>query len=124
MKAVIDASVVIHWLRTGDDFLMEKLDGVVSTVTVAELFSGASAQRDGRQRDNLEIILKSWVQVAPNTEIAVLVGELKYTYRLSLGDAFVVALAMDLGLPIATLDKKDFGKIKGLEFYGVDKKRG
>jgi len=116
MKAVIDASVVIHWLRTGDD-LLEPIDGVISTVTVAELFGGASAQAGGRQRDKILQVLGGWVQVKPTTESAILAGELKYKYKLSLGDAFVAALAVDQNLPLLTLDFRAFRKIKSLKLY-------
>ena len=116
MKAVIDASVVIHWLRTGDD-LLEPIAGVISTVTVAELFAGASAQAGGKQRHKILQALGGWVQVKPTTESAILAGELKYKYKLSLGDAFIAALAVDQNLPLATLDSRAFRKIKGLKLY-------
>lgn len=116
MKAIIDASVVIHWLRTGDD-LLEPIDGVISTVTIGELFGGASAQTGGRQRDKIMLALRGWKQIKPTTECAILTGELKYKYKLSLGDAFVAALALAENLPLATLDSGDFKKIKGLKIY-------
>lgn len=116
MRSIIDASVVIHWLRTGDD-LLEDVDGVISTVTIGELFVGASAQKGGKQRESILEVLKGWKQISPSLETAILAGELRYKYKLALGDAFVAALALEENLPLATLDSSDFQKIKGLKLY-------
>ena len=116
MRTIIDASVVIHWLRTGDD-LLEDVNGIISTVTIGELFVGASAQKGGKQRESILEILKGWKQISPSLETAILAGELRYKYRLALGDAFVVSLALEENLPLFTLDSGDFKKIKGLKFY-------
>jgi len=116
MRLIIDASVVIHWLRTGDD-LLEDVDGVISTVTIGELFVGDSAQKGGKQRESILEVLKGWKQISPRLETAILAGELRYKYRLALGDAFVAALALEENLPLATLDSGDFKKIKGLKLY-------
>lgn len=115
MKVVIDASVVIHWLRTGDDSLLAENDISIPTVTIAELFSGASAQTGGSQRPKIVQILKGWKQVKPSTEDAIFAGELRYKYKLSLGDAFVAALAVEQNLPLLTLDSRAFKKIPGLK---------
>lgn len=117
MKVVIDASVVIHWLRTGDDSFLSEDEVSISAVTIGELFSGASAQTGGSQRQKIIRLLKGWKQVKPATEDAILAGELRYKYKLSLGDAFVAALAVEQDLPLLTLDSRAFRKIKGLKLY-------
>ena len=116
MRSIIDASIVIHWLRTGDD-LLEDVDGVISTVTIGELFVGDSAQKGGKQRESILEVLKGWEQISPKLETAILAGELRCKYKLTLGDAFVAALALEENLPLATLDSGVFKKIKGLKFY-------
>lgn len=117
MKVVIDASVIIHWLRTGDDLLLSENDISISTVTIGELFSGASAQTGGSQRQKIVQLLKGWKQLKPATADAILAGELRYKYQLSLGDAFVAALAVTQNLPLLTLDSRAFRRIKGLKLY-------
>lgn len=92
---------------------MEEVKGV----TVAEVFSGASAQKGGKQNREWETILSGIEVRGVDIETARVVGKIKNTHRLSLGDAFVAALAVELNLPLATLDSGDFKKIKGLKLY-------
>ena len=117
MRIVLDASVVIDNFRTGRSTFGDNEELVMSSVTVAELYTGQSAQKEGRQGELLENFLFGVDILFPDLEMAKLVGKLKYKYKMSLGDAFVAALAIDQKLPLATLDKKAFGKIPGLKFY-------
>jgi len=124
MKLVLDASVVIDFLRRKDKFnslYMQALYGefefVMSGITVAEVFSGDSAQKGGKQNQEWETILSGIEVRGVDIETARFVGKIKNAYRLSLGDAFVAALALEENLPLATLDSGDFRKIKGLKLY-------
>lgn len=117
MKIVLDASVVIDFLRTGRDIVFADKNLLISVVTVAELFGGESAQARGKQRELLDKFLGGVQIMFPTLADAKLVGKLKYIYRLSLGDAFVAVLALESKSALATLDRKDFEKIKGLKFY-------
>lgn len=122
MKLVLDSSVIIDHLRTKklSTIFFEAWqwhDLVISLVTVAELYSGKSVQSPGTARDELEDILTGVDIVSPTLETAKLVGDLRARYQLSLGDAFVAALALELKISVATLDRKAFGRIKDLRFY-------
>lgn len=125
MKTVLDASVVIDYLRKKQDAVGAGLlvDGTLSLMTAAELYSGKSAQASGEQLRMLEEILSCCEVVIPDLEAAKEVGKLRSLYQLSLGDAFVTQLALATGLPLATLDKKAFSRIPGLKFYPVETKR-
>lgn len=125
MKTVLDASVVIDYLRKKQGGIGASLlvDGSLSLMTVAELYSGKSAQASGEQLRMLGEILSRCEVVIPDLEVAKEVGKLRSQYQLSLGDAFVTQLALATGLPLATLDKKAFSRIPGLKFYSVETKR-
>lgn len=124
MKVVLDADVIIDYLRrkgaqnTLYFRIAQKYEkSVMSLVTVAEVYSGKSAQVGEKQREMLEETILGTELVAPILNDAKVVGKLRSEYELSLGDAFVAALALKLKLPLATLDRKGFEKIKGLKFY-------
>ena len=97
--------------------LVEEVEPVMSSVTVAEIYAGKSAQNEGRQRSLLDKYILGVDVVFPTLKTAKLVGKLRYEYKMSLGDAFVAAFALEMKLPLASLDKRAFGKIKGLKIY-------
>lgn len=122
MRVVVDTSVIIHWLRTGEKLLGDDVEVVISIVTIGELFSGKSAQMEGRQRKILMDVLDGWEVDGADEKGAILAGELRYKHKLSLGDAFVAALALEEKLPLATLDKKAFANIPHIKFFSVETK--
>lgn len=121
MKVVIDTSVAIDYLRRGDSkktlymTLSRKEEFVMSLVTVAELYAGRSAQKEEKQKGLIEEMLRGVEVIIPSLDTAKEAGKLRAEYQLSLGDAFVAALALDLNVPLATLDVRDFKKIDGLK---------
>lgn len=131
MRLVLDASVVIDFLRRKDKFnslymkaAYEGFGFVMSGVTVAEVFAGASTQSGGRQNREWEEVLSGIEVRGVDVDMARIVGKVKFSYRLSLADSFVLALVMEQNLPLGTLDARAFQKVKGLMFYGVETKRG
>lgn len=124
MKLILDASAVIDFLRRKDKFnsvymraVYEKFEFVMSVVTVAEVFSGRSVQTGGKQNQEWETILSGVEVVGVDIETARRVGKIRNSYGLSLGDAFVAALAVEQNLPLLTLDSRAFKKIPGLKLY-------
>lgn len=122
MKYVLDASVIIDYLRTkrlDNPFfaLRPTHDFTISLITLAELYSGRSAHEGGSVQRLLEDILGGVEIVTPTQETAKHAGKLRSDYQLSLGDAFVAALALELGLPIVALDRKAFARINNLQLY-------
>lgn len=125
MKVVVDADVIIdHLRRRGTENtlynrlveLQEQL--VMSLVTVAEVYSGKSAQVGGNQREILEEMMGGIEIITPALETAKSVGKLKSEYNhLLLGDAFVAVLALELSLPLATFNVREFRKVKSLILY-------
>lgn len=128
MRLVLDADVVIDYLRRGNksvyvNIFADLYEAIVSMVTIAEIFSGQSAQKGQNQERKLMEILDGLEIKIPSLEIARFVGELRNEYKLSLGDGFVAALALELNLPLLTLNVNDFKRIKGLNFFSVETKR-
>lgn len=124
MKLVIDTSVIIDYLRTKslDSSYVKLKTGnelLISLISVAELFSGKSARKPGYRREMLDKILEGMEINIPTVDLAKKAGLLRSEYDLSLGDAFIAALAIKLNLPLATLDTRDFGRIKGLKIYKI-----
>ena len=122
MKLVLDSSLVIDHLRikklsTAFFETWKSHDFVMSLVTVAELYSGKSVQPPGPAREELEDILSGLHIVTPTVKTVKLVGDLRARYQLSLGDAFVAALALEMKLPVLTLDTKDFKQVKDITLY-------
>ncbi len=128
MKLVLDADVVIDYLRRGNQSVYVSIftdlhEVVMSMVTVAEVFSGQSAQKGQKQGQKLIKLLEGLEIKIPSVETARFVGGLRSEYKLSLGDGFVAALALELNLPLLTLNVNDFKIVKGLKFFSVDTKR-
>ncbi|MBI5613439.1 PIN domain-containing protein [Candidatus Gottesmanbacteria bacterium] len=129
MKVILDASVIIDHLRQPNKqntFLARisfESEGVISLVTVAEVYSGKKVQVPGKQQDDLRIIFAGTEIVIPEKTTAMTVGLLRARYAMSLGDAFIAALAMERDLSIATLNDKDFRKIKEVRLYEFKAKK-
>lgn len=122
MKLVFDASVIVDHLRTkklSSVFVdaWKSYDGVISLVTVAELYSGRSVQQSGKARGELEEVLSGLDIASPDLETVKLVGKLRARHQLSLGDAFAAALALELNVPIAAFDQKAFSRVDNLRLY-------
>lgn len=129
MKVILDASVIIDHLRQPNKqntFLARissESEGIISLITVAEVYSGKKVQIPGKQQDELQIILSGTEIVIPEKTTAMTVGLLRAQYALSLGDAFIAALAMERELPIATLNDKDFRKVREVRLYELKSKK-
>lgn len=128
MQVIVDASVIIDYIRRKapeSSFYIQLTDRkdqiVLSLVTVAELYSGSSAHKRGRSREILEKILTGAEISIPTLKDAVTAGKLRAEYQLSLGDAFIAELAIRKKYPLATLDRKAFGKIARLKLYSHKK---
>ncbi|MDI3476198.1 MAG: hypothetical protein PWQ79_280 [Thermococcaceae archaeon] len=115
---LIDTDVIIDVLRKVEgsrEFILElvKEGAFISTVTIAELFSGRDT-RDPIKREKLLRFLSHFEALPATTEIAVLAGELRRDYGLSLGDAMIAATSTVYGLTIATGNVKHFSRVRDL----------
>lgn len=121
-KILIDTSLLIDHLRVKNKIksryalLLEEYDPVASFIVVSELYSGKSSQIEIHRKEIKNILIGIAIEL-PDVELAKFAGDLRSKYDLSLGDAFIAALALQLNLPLATLDVRDFGRIKGLKLH-------
>lgn len=117
-RYLIDSDILITVLRTGknlkdlfkphikdEDFLL------ISTITEAELFAGASAQT-AKEQDRINELLAKFLVVPVSSEIARIAGQLKYAYKIFLDDSFIAATAIKTNSVLVTKNLKDFQKIK------------
>jgi Predicted nucleic acid-binding protein, contains PIN domain len=116
---VIDTSIIIDHFRTYQKDkktlfinLLEKYEEIYfCAISIAEIFSGKSAAKNEekiRQLFNLGEIINLTPKLMEKA------GKIRRETEISLIDAIIAASALELNLPLATLNKKDFKKIKGL----------
>jgi len=115
---LIDTSIIIDHFRTYKKDkptifvnLLEKYEEIYfCAISIAEVFSGKSAAKNEekiRQLFNLGEIINLTPKLMEKA------GKIRRETEISLIDAIIAASALELNLPLATLNKKDFKKIKG-----------
>ncbi|MEM2139533.1 PIN domain-containing protein [Nitrososphaera sp.] len=110
MKVLIDTGVFVRVLNKEKGYedslaLLEKVrakkvEGFVSLMTIAELISiyyRVGEEETLAAKANIESVIGEDRIVPITKEIAELAGKTKAGYRMSLGDAFIVATAMSIG---------------------------
>ena len=123
-KVLVDTNIIIDFLRRKDKnnssfyqvFSQEKYKPVVSLTTITELWAGKSTEK----KENLKFIeklIENCEVLLPSLKTAKLAGKilLQTNYQISFQDAQITALALENKIPILTLNKKDFEKIKGIK---------
>lgn len=119
-KYLLDTSIIIEALRLhnleAERFLHEKYAGklCVSVISVAELFSGQSAQ-DREVARYLKYLISSFELVGLDLETATLAGQLRCNFKISMPDALLAATALANNLQLITHNKKDFAKVPNLK---------
>lgn len=123
-KVVIDTNVIIDHLRIArlEKSLFEtciedpKMDPLMSTTTIQELFVGQSSLRED-QENKIRKIIHSINVIDVTPEIAELAGELMRDVKpqVQFADAQIAATAIFKKAKLLTLNKKDFKGIKGLK---------
>lgn len=125
-KILIDSDVLIDFLRGHHERIREtftaiqskRLSGMVSIVSVIELYSGEDSANE-KKRAVLEKLL-SFLDVCPITDhCARRAGTIRRNYQLSLADAIIAASAMEEKIPLYTLNTKHFRGIGGLHLFTV-----
>jgi predicted nucleic acid-binding protein len=122
---VIDSSVIVDFLRAGkkQETQFVRLAGeseenlVVSIVTHTELYSGRSVWESKKALEDLEVVLSQMTIVGIDTALSKVAGKLVARYGMSLADAVIAATTIEQKALLATLNRKHFKMIKGLELY-------
>lgn len=124
-KILIDTSVLIDHLRKSNKEksllfkIVEKYDLFISTVSIFEMYAGASDQRKTR---DIQIILGILESLPFSLEIAQKAGQLyldlkKENLILEIRDLFIGATAIIHNLPLLTFNRKHFERIKEIPLF-------
>lgn len=93
----------------------------ISFITVGELYFGAEKASWGeKKRTRLETVLRNFIVIPYDDEIARCYGRLLAERQragkpIAPNDAWIVACAVRLGIPLLTHNAKDFEGISGLD---------
>jgi len=122
-KLLIDTSVIIDFLRKKDKRkskfwrYINKYDCYISIITHFELFCGANTKL---KRAELEKLLNFLTVINFNTDISFQASNIftslkKQNKLIEFRDIFIASTAMSLKIPLATLNKKHFDRVKGIK---------
>lgn len=122
MNILIDSSLFIEHLRTfipGKStrltyFVNQNYNIYFSIISVGEIYSGKSAPSDEKEINSI-FDMSSIIDI--NYELMKSAAVIRRTTHISLIDAVIAATALELHLPIATLNVKDFKKVKGVRIF-------
>lgn len=122
-KILIDTSIIIDHLRLKNKkqtilykLFQTKHELLASIITHTESYAGKSVWEKESVRNHLKKILAG-IKILPLDEIlSKKAGEISARYNLEIVDAIIAATSIIHDLNLATLNIKDFKKIKGIKF--------
>ncbi len=119
---LLDTSVIIDFLRIGDksesifyNLISKDINLFSSILTHAELYSGRSVWEKRVAYEELGIIFEGVEIVGVTKKISMEAGKIRAKYDLDLIDSIIASTAIQLDLPLVSLNFKDFSKVEGLE---------
>lgn len=127
-KILLDTSILIDFIRRSNkrEAILTQLVRTghklyVSIITHTEIYSGKSVWEEKEAAREVEELF-SGIQVLPlEVEISKRAGEIKVGFESTIVDAIIAATAREHSLSLATLNIKDFKKIKGLRVVDISK---
>lgn len=122
MNILIDTSILIEHLRTYvhgkktilAGYVEKKYNLYFSLITVGEIYSGKSSSE---HEEEIIRLFDMSSMIGIDYELLTSAGEIRRATYISLIDAIISATAVELDIPVATLNVKDFAKVKGLQIY-------
>lgn len=124
-RLIVDTSVIIDFLRQKDKkntpfFLLANEELSISIVTHTELFGGKSVWESVKVRNAVSEVLGNLTIINLNEIISEKAGFIKaHNQSRSIIDSIIAATAIIQNLELATLNIKDFEKIKDLKVYNL-----
>lgn len=119
-KLVVDTSVIIDFLRQKDKansllYRLAEEDLSASIITHTELYAGKSVWENDEAKEILEKVLSGISLISMDKNISQKAGYIKSYANISLIDALIAATALVGNMEVATLNIKDFKKVKDLK---------
>lgn len=120
-KLLLDTSIIIDFLRRPDKenslfYRLTDEELSISIITHAELFAGKSIWEKNEVRKTVEQTLSGLQIISLTPDISKKAGYIKaHNQGVTLIDAIIAATALKHSLDLATLNLKDFEKIKDLQ---------
>lgn len=123
-KLLIDTDVIVDYLRTQSGTIIEivklqeadKAEIYISTVTILELVSGKTGDKD---IEKIKQLLETFISVPLDQRLAEFSGRQRrnLSNTLSLSDLIIGSTAVWLKAKLVTRNMKHFDQIPGLKFY-------
>jgi tRNA(fMet)-specific endonuclease VapC len=126
-NALIDTSTIIDHLRKGQKSktVLYRMSSTyrlsISTVTVFELYAGAT---DAKKKEDIDNLLTLFDILPLSVEVAKQAAEIYMDLKrrnamVEMRDIFISATAMYYHLPVVTLNTKHFERIRGIKLIDV-----
>ncbi|PZF86237.1 VapC toxin family PIN domain ribonuclease [Jiangella anatolica] len=110
---LVDTDIFIDHLRGAVELVPGKHRLHYSVVTRAELFAGTSAT------DAVSLLLSPFREVLVTREVAERAGRIRRECGIRLPDALIAATALEQGLSVATRNRGDFEKVRGVRIRAL-----
>ncbi len=114
MQILLDTSIIIQSLRLQYQLSADH-EYFASDITLAELYAGKSIWESAKKKAILDEVVANLQCLPTSLQICQLAGQISATQRLGLPDALIAATAIKHKLPLATLNTKDFQRVKQLQ---------
>ena len=121
---LVDTSIIIDFLRQNGDhkktllYLAESQHELYASIlTHAESYAGKSVWEKKSAKEKLEKVFSNIKILYLDEDLSQKAGEISAQYKLEIVDAIIAATAMHHKLHLATLNIKDFKKIKGIMLF-------
>lgn len=125
---LLDSSVIVDFLRVEnkETTLFKKLVETVNNLYISilghtELFAGKSIWENPGAREDLENLLSEIEILNIDEDLSKAAGEIRARYNIHIVDAIIAATAIKHKLKLATLNVKDFDKIRGVKIFDISK---
>jgi tRNA(fMet)-specific endonuclease VapC len=118
-----DTNILIEFYKNNDPVVQElhqigQDQLAISAITQAELYFGALNKSElAKIKQHLSLLRLFSIDVPISSAFLGLMEAYSLSHRLSLPDALIAATGLVHGLPLYTLNVKDFQFITGLEIY-------
>ena len=123
-KILVDTSIIIDYLRQKDKSkaVFVRLEQyrntlLASIITHTECFSGKSIWEKKEAMEALKLLFFDIKILSLNEKASEEAGRIRAQYGRNISDAIIAATAIYHKLELATLNIKDFEKIKGLKLF-------